>query len=93
MMNRNKDEDMQICENCFIDLTNDGIEGCPGCAHIEYENKLRKRIEELESAIKTSVPILRERAYRLNMEWYTASGKVLGDLANEFEALTNKQQK
>jgi len=37
---------MQLCENCYMDLKNDGIEGCPGCAHIEYENTLREKIKK-----------------------------------------------
>ena len=42
---------MQLCENCFMDLKNDGIKGCPGCAHIQYENELREKIKTLEKEL------------------------------------------
>ena len=49
--------------------------------------EIQTKLHEIEAVIKKAVPILRERACRLNMEWYTASGNVLKELADELEAL------
>lgn len=53
---------------------------------LEFD-KLRADYFAMRNLIIKAEPILREKAYHLNMEWYTASGNVLNDLADEFSKL------
>ena len=63
---------------------------CPECGSngpVLSFDKLRADYFAMRNLIIKAEPILREKAWHLNMEWYTASGKVLGELADEFKQL------
>lgn len=51
-----------------------------------------KRIKELEETLQKTIPILKKKAWHLNMEFFTASGRELDDIANEFKQLLEKTE-